>query len=110
MYAKPPVVEVTFLRIVEATLKSSLKTMWKRGPAVLLALAALFVLVGCAGPMEGPRYIDQITSSQKSVKMLYHQQVGATTRRGLIECERTPDGSLQNCKDVAINFVEPEKE
>lgn len=76
------------------------------GKMLLVALGAIFLLVGCAGPQVGPRYIDQITSSQKSVKLLYRQQVGAQTKRGLIECDRADDGSLSNCQNVNINFQE----
>ncbi|QDG50756.1 hypothetical protein FIV42_08435 [Persicimonas caeni] len=72
---------------------------------MFVALAAIFMSVGCATQV-GPRYVDQITSSKKSVKLLYHQQVGAETKRGLIECERNKDGSLQNCQNVNIHFKE----
>lgn len=72
---------------------------------MFVALAAVFMMVGCATQV-GPRYVDQITSSKKSVKLLYHQQVGAETKRGLIECERNDDGSLQNCNNVNIHFKE----
>lgn len=78
----------------------------KVGFLIVVALAAAFLFAGCAPVQVGPRYVDQITSSQKSVKLLYHQQVGAQTKRGLIECERNDDGSLQNCQNVNIHFKE----
>ncbi len=73
---------------------------------LLVALAAAFLLVGCLPVQQGPRYIDQVTSSKKSVKLLYRQQVGAQNKRGLIECDRADDGALENCQNVNINFKE----
>lgn len=95
-----------FTQTLEDTLRREVCATTVGGRVVLAALAALFLLVGCAGPQVGPRYVDQITSSQKAVKLLYHQQVGAQTKRGLIECERADDGSLSNCQNVNIDFKE----
>lgn len=76
------------------------------GSALLAVVAAIFMLSGCAlqAPKQGPRYVEQITSSQKTIKLLYRQQVGAETKRGLIECDRAEDGSLNNCQNVDIHF------
>jgi hypothetical protein len=86
-------------------LRSDVRATKIGGKILLLALSAMFFMSACATPAH-PRYIDQITSSQKSVKLLYRQQVGATTKRGLIECDRAEDGSLSNCQNVNIHFQE----
>jgi hypothetical protein len=86
-------------------LRSDVRATKIGGKMLLLALCAMFFMVSCATPAH-PRYIDQITSSQKSVKLLYRQKVGSSTKRGLIECDRAEDGSLSNCQNVNINFKE----
>jgi hypothetical protein len=95
-----------FPECTEGTLRPDVRATKLGGKMLLLALSAMFLMVGCAGPQVGPRYIDQITSSQKSVKLLYRQQVGAQTKRGLIECDRADDGSLNNCQNINIHFQE----
>ncbi|TDP77642.1 hypothetical protein [Bradymonas sediminis] len=85
------------------------RTLGKRGTkALLLACAASFLLLGCVTPQPGPRYVEQITSSKDTVKLLYSQPIGEQTRRGLIECDRAADGALQNCQNVNIHFNDEE--
>lgn len=69
-----------------------------RGIALTLMVVSFGVGVGCAQP----RVITNITSSGDQVKMIYAQKNTGNT--GLIQCQQQPDGSLTNCRKVAITF------
>lgn len=73
--------------------------------SALVLVGVVFLFSGCATQV-GPRYIHQITSSQDNVTMLYQQQVGGESERGLIECDRAADGALENCRNINIHFNE----
>ncbi len=64
------------------------------------ALVVGLVLTGCATP----RVITQISLSEGSARMIYAQ--AKTTATGIIECERLDNGTLTNCREIPITFVE----
>ena len=76
---------------------------------LLVILAAASALVaGCAGP----RTVHLISSNPTQVKMLYYRQggiFGIGAERGIVKCDFKSD-SLDNCRDIAIDFIEEEGE
>jgi len=76
---------------------------------LLLVGAASFLLLGCVSVKPGPRTIEQITSSEQTVKLLYSQPLGDRVQRGLIECDRAANGALESCENVMITFNEEPK-
>lgn len=63
-----------------------------------LLLAATLLLGAC----QAPRLITSMTATQDQMKMVYSQAGGAHT--GIIQCDRTPDGTLVNCRKVPVTF------
>ncbi len=62
----------------------------------------LLALVVSASACQAPRLITSMTATPGKMTMVYSQAGGART--GVIQCARTADGSLTNCKRVPITF------
>lgn len=80
----------------------------KTSRLIAVFIAAGGLLAGCAGP----RTVHLISSNPKQVKMLYYRQggiFGIGAERGIVKCDFKSD-SLDNCRDIAIDFIEEDGE
>lgn len=76
---------------------------WKRGLIGLLALGAF--ASGCAGPKV---VTSMGTTRDGKFRLIYSRNLGmfSGSEQGIIDCEAQGDGSITNCKPVALIFQE----
>lgn len=60
------------------------------------------LLVGCAGP----RVVSQMSERGNTMKFGYSQSKFLETDYGIVECNKTADGSLSDCQTMNVNFKE----
>lgn len=69
------------------------RTLWR----VALMAVAVSAATGCAG---SPRVVTAITSSRDQVKFLYIEG----SDQGVIKCKVGGDGTLGQCRQMAVTF------
>ncbi|TVQ93705.1 MAG: hypothetical protein EA397_03855 [Deltaproteobacteria bacterium] len=67
------------------------------------------LLVGVMGLSAGcwPRVVTDITLAPSHAKIAYFKQRIFVAETGVVECDRAEDGTLSNCKNLAISFRKP---
>lgn len=60
-------------------------------------LGALALNVACANP----RAVTKMTGTVDQVKLVYQSKTVA----GIIECKRSADGTLEECKELPVEFL-----
>jgi hypothetical protein len=66
-------------------------------------LGALLCVLGAQG-CAGPRYVNNATARENTIKFAYTQQKFMATEQGFIECKVDQEGNLSECKKLDVDF------
>ena len=69
--------------------------------------AVVVALVAMSAAACGPRVITDITLTPTTTKVTYVKRSFLFPETGIVECQRAEDGSLSNCKKMAITWRKP---
>jgi hypothetical protein len=76
---------------------------------VRLSTLAVVAAVALASTACGPRVVTDITLSPNLAKVTFAKRNFFAPETGVVECDRSTDGSLSNCRKMTVTFSKPGK-